>query len=278
MIRQDIKFDFDDILIVPKNQSSIDTRSIINVYDENEMLPLFTAPMDTVVGNKNMEIFKQNKIYPIIPRTYKLSFGPGTNDSWIDEWVALGLNDFEKLLNITNPYFDLDHVDTKYILIDIANGNMKKMHDLIVKSKNIYGDKLQLMVGNVANPETYKIVSELGADYVRIGVGNGGGCFVENTKVITKRGIINIQDVIIGDEVLTHTGEYKRVYNTISYETFEDLIQINDNISTLDHEYYVLNKKYLNIITDDNIEKYAEWIEANKLTDEYFLLENVVDD
>lgn len=163
MIKPDIKFDFDDLLIVPKDQSTIDSRSDINVYDENEMLPLFTAPMDTVVGNKNMEIFKQNKIYPIIPRT----------SNFIDYtigWGALGLNEFEKIIN---SEFEND---TIYVLVDIANGNMKKMHDLIAKRKSKYGNRLQLMVGNVANPETYRIVSELGADYVRIGVGNGGGC------------------------------------------------------------------------------------------------------
>ena len=270
MIIQDIKFDFDDLLIVPKNQSDIDTRSSINVYDNNGMLPLFTAPMDTVVGFQNLNTFKQNKIYPIIPRTYKPPFGP--NISWVDEWVALGLNDFELL--ISGTYFDFSSVKTIKILIDIANGNMKKLHDLIVKGKDKFGDKLQLMVGNIANPETYRIVADV-VDYVRVGVGNGGGCFVKNTKVITKNGIKNIQDIVIDDEVLTHTGTYKSVYNTISYDTDEDLIQINDNISTLDHEYYVLNKKYLDVVTDDNIEKYSEWIEANKLSDDYFLLENV---
>lgn len=270
MIKNDIKFDFDDLLIIPKDSSDITSRQNISIFDENYMLPLFTAPMDTVVGIENVELFIENKIVPIIPRGVDLSYCEYDPDTWI----AYGLKDYIEFIN--NP--NLDKNKTYKILIDIANGNMKSMHDLITNGKSILGDKLILMVGNVANPETYRIVSELGADYCRIGVGNGGGCFLKNTKVITKRGIINIQDVIIGDEVLTHTGKYKRVYNTISYETVEELIQINFNISTLDHEYYVLNKKYLNIVNDNNIEKYAEWVEANKLSDEYFLLENVVND
>ena len=164
MINKEIKFDFDDLLIQPCTQSKIVSRKEVNVFDENGMLPLFTAPMDTVIDMNNFHIFSENKIYPIFPRTINY-FGS-------DEWFAVGLKEFKEL------FLDNKHniINKKHILIDIANGNMKSLSEMVKKSKSLYGDKLVLMVGNIANPETYKYLSDSGADYCRIGIGGGSGC------------------------------------------------------------------------------------------------------
>jgi glutamate synthase domain-containing protein 2 len=137
--------------------------------------------MDTVVEIGNMSLFEKNKIYPIIPRTSIQTLHRKEKD-----WFACGLKDFEDMLLIPNIMKELDGQPYEigsdgnerhyYVLVDIANGHMKKLADLILKVKNIFGDRLHLMVGNVANPRTYKILSDAGADYVRIGIGNGGGC------------------------------------------------------------------------------------------------------
>ena len=183
MIKQDIKFDFDDLLIVPSKSSDIVSRKEVNVYDENGMLPLFTAPMDTVIGMKNLDIFKDNKIYPILPRTVERAGNWSFYKHAEKNWFSDGLIGFGELLEL--PEFTKKHLADKYdtemnrerfILVDIANGHMKKLLDLVKKSKDMFGDKLHLMVGNVANPETYELLSDAGADYVRIGIGNGGGC------------------------------------------------------------------------------------------------------
>lgn len=63
-----------------------------------------------------------------------------------------------------------------YVLIDIANGGMVKLLDYIKDAKKKYNNKIVIMAGNVANPETYVNLSLAGADYVRLSVGTGGAC------------------------------------------------------------------------------------------------------
>lgn len=250
------KFDFNDILIEPAEISTIDTRKIINPFQSNGYLPLITAPMDTVIDKTNVNLFRALKINICAPRGENLGTG----------FTSFSLNEMEdKLINKDlNP-------QGKY-LIDIANGHMYRLLRItkLIKSEYKY---ITLMVGNVANPKTYVSLSEAGADYIRIGIGNGGGCFLENSIISTKSGNKLIQDIIIGDIVLTHTGEYKEVISTIAYPSREELIKINDSVSTKSHEYYVLNKKYVELVDDKNIHNYAEWVKAENLTNEYFLLE-----
>ena len=187
-----MKLDFNDLLIVPKEVSSINSREKINPFDIEGFLPLMTAPMDTVVNQDNAFDFNHSKIRVCMPRNDKSYVG----------FNSYSYNDIKKLYDSEQ----LNEYDS--YLIDVANGHMSNILDITLAIKTKY-KSLKLMVGNVANPKTYTLLSNAGADYVRVGIGNGGGCLLENSIILTKLGDKLIQDVEIGDYVLTHTGEYK---------------------------------------------------------------------
>lgn len=265
-------FDFDDILIEPKVLSDITSRKTFITKYKNGFLPLMTAPMDTVVCEKNIELYRNLGIVPILPRIKS----PNNSYYSFDTFYSYGIEDFIRIF-LTNTIEPPKNAKI-YALIDTANGHMLHLYNIVAEAKGKYGDNLVLMVGNIANPKTYKEYCKIGVDYCRVGIGNGAGCFLENSIVSTKLGNKLIQDIKIGEFVLTHTGEYKEVLAVISYPSGEELIKINNTISTKNHEYYVINKKYSELITDDNIHNYAEWIKAENLTNEYFLLEYDVND
>jgi IMP dehydrogenase/GMP reductase len=163
-------FDFDDILIQPSTISPISSRSEINIKNTDGFLPLLTAPMDTVVDQNNFHLFKKNGIRPVLPRI------PNADKEWVDVGVFLSysLQDFENIF-LNNKVYVPDG-ERILALIDVANGHMECLYDMAQEAKLKYGHSMCLMVGNVANPYTFKKYCDIGVDMVRIGIGNGGGC------------------------------------------------------------------------------------------------------
>lgn len=177
-----MKFDFDDILIQPASISYIDSRNDINYKDENGFLPIFTAPMDTVVDLTNYKTFLKNGIRVVLPRTIKeIELPYDENSEYL--WFSYSLSDIDELFlsdisNNSRSIFIQNYLlkNKLYILIDIANAHMSKLHEQIKKLNDKYGDRLVLMVGNIANPETYKLLSEFNIWGIRCTIGNGSGC------------------------------------------------------------------------------------------------------
>ncbi len=163
-------YDFDDILIEPATLSTIRSRSEINSKNTYGMLPLMTAPMDTVVSENNFHLFKNKGILPVLPRISN----PKTD--WVDTSIFLSysLQDFEKIF-LQNKVYVPDG-DRVMVLIDVANGHMESLLELSKEAKKRYGYSMRLMVGNVANPNTFYEYCKIGVDLVRIGIGNGNGC------------------------------------------------------------------------------------------------------
>lgn len=177
MLLKEMKYCYDDISIIPAIISNVEHRSECNPYTGKfgeSNLPIFTAPMSTVVNEKNFTLFEENNIIPILPRNFDL--GIRYDYLKMGKWVALGLQEFEELF--INNDWDMElHPDVN-VLIDIANGHMSKLHDLIYDAKTKYhwSYRFKIMAGNIANPLTYYELAEAGADFVRLSIGTGEGC------------------------------------------------------------------------------------------------------
>jgi len=228
----DLKFDLNDIVIVPSEESNINSRSECDpstylLSNRFGILPLMASPMDTVVSKKNYQEYIKNGIVPCLPRgqfldpfctirePYFHSFGLCEIETDIKDYIKNNIqrNDFVVYSRI--PFYMYS-----YVLIDIANGHMNKLIPIVKEIKSSWPN-LKLMIGNVANPETFANLGLAGADYVRISIGTGAGCttaanvsinypmgsLIEeckkqkvqlglNTKIVADGGMKNYSDII----------------------------------------------------------------------------------
>ena len=179
-------YSYNDVTIIPSIISDINSRSECNPFVDtiNNLIPIFTAPMTSVVNEGNLDIFLKNGIIPIVPRNIDIE----RRKYLINEqrWVALSLKEFEDLF-ITNAQDRQCDSNTHYfICVDIANGHMNSLYAKCVMAKelsNKLGYKLTIMTGNIANPDTYRWICNFNIrykmrviDFIRVGIGGGSGC------------------------------------------------------------------------------------------------------
>lgn len=234
MLKKEVKYSYDDISVVPAEVSEINHRSECNPYTENGNLPLFTAPMDSVVSIENFNLWEENKINAILPRTIDVD----TRLDWVvnkEVWVAFSLQEFNKF------FIEESIVPKGKVLIDIANGHMESLYKSVEGAKIINPD-LIVMVGNVANPETYRRATKAGVDYIRVGVGSGRGCVTSSNVSI-----------------------HFPLASLIS-----ELVEVRENMKIFSHY-----RKFPKIVADGGVRGYSHVIKALALGADYVMIGSV---
>ena len=174
------KFDFKDIVLVPETLTDIDSRRDVDTFNDEHFLPIMVSPMDTVVNLENSKVFSNCGMVTCFPRGIE----PDEHNN--NHFISMSLDDFENFIDDYTTDYYMGNMPDLNILIDIANGHMKKLYHLVDKFMSIkkYWLGHKLMVGNIANPETYRQYAELGVDFIRVGIGGGSGCLTSaNTGV-----------------------------------------------------------------------------------------------
>lgn len=86
--------------------------------------------------------------------------------------AAIGVNDFERLERLLSAGVDV-------VVIDTAHGDSKPVISTLKKIKKDYG--IDVVVGNVSEPDSAKRLAEAGADGIKVGQGPGSIC---TTRII----------------------------------------------------------------------------------------------
>ena len=181
------KLGYDDVSVVPAPITNIKSRKECFPYDENGMLPIFASPMDTVINEENVKDFANNKINVVVPRNIpierRIELAKENNCFFaISLKEAQGAADaYESTLG---PQGWLRTGGRYKICVDIANGHMTELIDACSRLKKLPDVFIEIMTGNIANPETYRYYDEAGIDYVRCSIGTGAGCLTaSNTSI-----------------------------------------------------------------------------------------------
>lgn len=189
------KLSYDDITLVPEVVSDICSRSECNPYDEDGYLPIFASCMSSVVSFDNLEKFNEAKIKCIIPRSYPLSERVMYLASHNLNFVAFSLTEARDVLlgELSGPLQSYAEVKDNYgipsrlplrVCIDLANGHMTCLLELVKEIKDKWGDDVIIMTGNIANPETYRLYDKAGVDYVRVSIGTGNVCSTSSNTAV----------------------------------------------------------------------------------------------
>ncbi len=283
-IINETQLDFSDVLIRPR-RSSIDSRSKVDITREYKFKWCPYAIKGTGIMQSNMgtignfQLSKKmldNGLFACLHKHHKvedlIEFYGELIDRGDDTWrrclLGIGLRDngIEKL-RILNEKLGVQ-IGVKF---DVPQGYIPQVKDKVIELRKEFPEMF-IMVGNVVTGDITEDLILSGADCVAIGIGNGAQCILNGTPVMTKNGLVEIQDIKEGDEILTHTGEYHKVTTKLCYTHHKEKLNINGVECTPEHKFLVINKCDKEKITENNLMDYAYWCEAYELNEKTQLI------
>ncbi|QSH42593.1 IMP dehydrogenase [Lentisphaerota bacterium] len=99
--------------------------------------------------------------------------------------AGVGPYDEERIEALINAGVDV-------LVVDTAHGDSKGVIDTVALVKKTYGDKVDVVGGNVATAEASKSLADAGADAIKVGIGPGSIC---TTRVVAGVGVPQVTAV-----------------------------------------------------------------------------------
>ena len=198
------------------------------------------------------------------------------NEPWL-QWIKDNRNELNSMINYENDYiydyFGFKTLERSY-LIKTKNGIIERPQDLLLRVASFINQGDLEMT-----KKTYDLMASgyyTHASPTLFNAGNNrsqlSSCFEGNTLVNTLKGLIPIKDVEIGDEVITHLGNVKKVIqkhkNKIngrklySVKFCRNMKNNKGFIVTEDHKLY----------TYDICKNTVSWIEVQNLTSNSYVM------
>ena len=186
-IDNEIKLDFDDVLICPQ-RSTLKSRKDVVLEREFTFrhgqkwngIPIIVSNMDSTGTIEMANVIGDHGGLVALHKYY----APGTiakyffdNKEMRDHaFITFGISDKDQT-NLSELFSKLSVIDLipKLICLDVANGYMEKFTNIVKQTRQQFPESI-IMAGNVV---TKNMVEELilsGADIVKVGLGSGAVC------------------------------------------------------------------------------------------------------
>jgi IMP dehydrogenase len=112
--------------------------------------------------------------------------------------TGVGPSDLEKRVPL------LIDAGADVLVVDTAHGHSKGVIQAVRKIKDLYGNKITLIAGNIATGEAAKALADAGADCVKVGIGPGSICttrMVAGVGVPQMTAVLNVAEALRGSHV-----------------------------------------------------------------------------
>jgi len=100
--------------------------------------------------------------------------------------IGVGENELTRFEDLLNQGVDA-------VVVDTAHGHSSGVIDQIREIKRNYGDRIEIIGGNIATPEAVKDLIKAGADAVKVGIGPGSIC---TTRIVAGVGVPQLTAVM----------------------------------------------------------------------------------
>lgn len=200
-IIEDTKYDFSDVLIIPKRSELISRADVVLEKKYNFKnsgltytgIPICLSNMSGVGTFEAAKTAAKHNLFTCLIKHYSLEELVAfftINKEWAYENVSYSLGMAES--DIVKYNLFKQQADCKFVTCDVANAYSEKFIDFIKSFRETNPNKV-IIAGNVATPEIAEELLLAGADIVKVGLGSGNAC---STRIKTGIGYPQLSAVI----------------------------------------------------------------------------------